>query len=191
MMKIGESQNPQDYSEEGQQYEDHNHEDQQETEDDQEEDFDEEPQLDLIIPDGVEGSPTEGKPDSTNRLMRENKFKIESNNLIYSENLIEKARGFIKAYRYVLNLKHSIEKDFEQKKRIQTLLDSLSDAYQAITVLLDKYDYGRNFGRGAIRNKIAEYISSSSKRINELEDLVLPLGKKIEFFDPDKEIGYY
>lgn len=129
--------------------------------------------------------------DASSRLYKDNKFEERTSLIIYEHNPLEILKNFIKNYRYLFNLKNSINPEDEKFKEIEKFVSEHEKLYAELFPLYLKYNNCANFMKHRLKTIIIQKISERNEDINKLTDFVVPLGKVIKLFDIEENTGVY
>ncbi len=132
---------------------------------------------------------TEEEIRKISKIASDRKFIIKNVETIYTQDAIEKMKVFVKSYRFLFHLQNNI-KEKEISDKISNYLKNINNIYVESVKLLEKLDSPIEYGKHRQKNKLFNLMLENITIIDDLIDVVFPLGRVVKLFDPETDTSY-
>jgi len=132
---------------------------------------------------------TEEEIRKISKIASDRKFSIKNVESIYTQDSVEKMKVFVKSYRFLFHLQNNI-KEKEIRDKISNYLKNINNIYVESVKLLEKLDSRIEYGKHRYKQKLFDLMLENITIIDDLIDVVFPLGRVVKLFDPETDTSY-
>jgi len=132
---------------------------------------------------------TEEEIRKISKIASDRKFIIKNVETIYAQDAVEKMKVFVKSYRFLFHLQNNI-KEKEISDKISNYLKNINNIYVESVKLLEKLDSRIEYGKHRYKQKLFDLMLENITIIDDLIDVVFPLGRVVKLFDPETDTSY-
>lgn len=128
--------------------------------------------------------------DKISKIARDNKFETKGLAFLYDDDPQHKLDNFIKGYRFLFHIANETD-DAGIGQKIQDYLNSLKSELQTAIRLQQLARLKTHFALHRNKRNVALFVTDNLVTIENLLDIVYPLGKVVKQYDPGETQGYY
>jgi hypothetical protein len=132
---------------------------------------------------------TEEEIRKISKIASDRKFIIKNVESIYTQDAVEKMKVFVKSYRFLFHLQNNI-KEKEISEKISNYLKNINNIYVESVKLLEKLDSRIEYGKHRYKQKLFDLMLENIKIVDDLIDVVFPLGRVVKLYDPETDTSY-
>jgi hypothetical protein len=158
-----------------------------------EEEKEEEPETEseeVNVYDDENYEPEEAVKPIQDSAIRQNKYTHVGTQIIYEDNNIVNLINFKKAYRYLFNLKNTLDTNNPIYKEITEKTDGLREMFNNCLKLITLNNKPHNYNKYKVETLIDDFVINNNNQIMDLIDYVFSLGRVVPMYDPNRDGGY-
>lgn len=135
---------------------------------------------------------TQSEIDAISNTANDRRFSFRKEEFLYSSDMVEKLKIFIKCYRFLSLLATSFKSNENYKEiftKIVNALNKTNSIYVNGEILINSIKKDSKFGNINVNRDIKKLVEHNLETINMIINETFPIGRIVKSYNPDEAAG--